>query len=128
MLSKFSFIFCLIRFLYAAWDCSARVRTYPLFLEEKLECFRILRYHIEVERLTKPSLTKTQVSMCALPFNFIHTLIFPCYFYYYFYYFFNFILPLLENIIQILKESFKIYCALNDGIINLVDVVMSISV
>jgi hypothetical protein len=26
-------------------------------------------------------------------------------------------------IVQVMKESFKIYCAVNDGIINLVDVV-----
>ncbi|KAG5101645.1 hypothetical protein JHK84_046614 [Glycine max] len=43
-----------------AWDCSAWVRTYALFLEERLECFRILRYDIEAERLTKPSPTITQ--------------------------------------------------------------------
>uniref|UniRef100_A0A0E0E5Y1 ENTH domain-containing protein n=1 Tax=Oryza meridionalis TaxID=40149 RepID=A0A0E0E5Y1_9ORYZ len=34
-----------------AWDCSAWVRTYALFLEERLECFRVLRYDIEAERL-----------------------------------------------------------------------------
>ena len=79
------FFHFVIRFLYAAWDCSAWVRTYALFLEEKLEYFRILRYDIEAEWLTKPSPTKTQVSLFALPFNFIHTSIFPCYFYYYFY-------------------------------------------
>ena len=79
------FFHFIIRFLYAAWDCSAWIRTYALFLEEKLEYFRILRYDIEAEWLTKPSPTKTQVSLFALPFNFIHTSIFPCYFYYYFY-------------------------------------------
>ncbi|KAL5974147.1 hypothetical protein ACLOJK_030810 [Asimina triloba] len=36
-----------------AWDCSAWVRTYALFLEERLECFRILHYDIEAERMTK---------------------------------------------------------------------------
>ncbi|GJN19137.1 hypothetical protein PR202_gb06377 [Eleusine coracana subsp. coracana] len=36
-----------------AWDCSAWVRTYALFLEERLECFRILKYDIETERLVK---------------------------------------------------------------------------
>lgn len=39
----------------AAWDCSAWVRTYAQFLEERLECFRVLRYDIETERLTKTS-------------------------------------------------------------------------
>ncbi|XP_029128419.1 putative clathrin assembly protein At5g57200 isoform X2 [Cajanus cajan] len=38
-----------------AWDCSAWVRTYALFLEERLECFRVLKYDIESERLTKSS-------------------------------------------------------------------------
>jgi ANTH domain len=41
--------------LVSAWDCSAWVRTYALFLEEKLECFRVLKYDIEAERLSKPS-------------------------------------------------------------------------
>jgi len=36
-----------------AWDCSSWVRTYGLFLEEKLECFRVLKYDIEAERLSK---------------------------------------------------------------------------
>ncbi|KAL2340541.1 hypothetical protein Fmac_008481 [Flemingia macrophylla] len=40
-----------------AWDCSAWVRTYALFLEERLECFRVLKYDIESERLTKSSST-----------------------------------------------------------------------
>lgn len=38
-----------------AWDCSAWVRTYALFLEERLECFRILKYDIESERLPRPA-------------------------------------------------------------------------
>ncbi|KAJ0717970.1 putative ANTH domain, ENTH domain-containing protein [Helianthus annuus] len=37
-----------------AWDCSAWVRTYGLFLEERLECFRVLKYDIEAERIPKP--------------------------------------------------------------------------
>lgn len=39
----------------SAWDCSAWVRTYALFLEERLECFRVLKYDMEAERLSKPS-------------------------------------------------------------------------
>ncbi|KAL0315562.1 UNVERIFIED_CONTAM: putative clathrin assembly protein [Sesamum radiatum] len=34
-----------------AWDYSAWVRCYALFLEERLECFRVLKYDIEAERL-----------------------------------------------------------------------------
>jgi hypothetical protein len=41
--------------LLTAWDCSGWVRTYALFLEERLECFRVLKYDIEAERLPKVS-------------------------------------------------------------------------
>ena len=33
-----------------AWVYSGWVRTYALFLEERLECFRVLKYDIEAER------------------------------------------------------------------------------
>ncbi|KAL6954663.1 hypothetical protein U1Q18_043176, partial [Sarracenia purpurea var. burkii] len=33
-----------------AWDYSAWVRTYALFLEERLECFRVLKYDVETDR------------------------------------------------------------------------------
>lgn len=38
-----------------AWDCSAWVRAYALFLEERLQCFKVLKYDIEAERLPKLS-------------------------------------------------------------------------
>ena len=44
-----------------AWDCSAWVRTYALFLEERLECFRVLKYDIETERLMKSPQCSTKV-------------------------------------------------------------------
>ncbi|KAF3782237.1 putative clathrin assembly protein [Nymphaea thermarum] len=31
------------------WDYSAWIRVYALFLEEKLECFRVLKYDIETD-------------------------------------------------------------------------------
>ena len=34
-----------------AWDYSAWVRSYALFLEERLECYHVLKYDIETERL-----------------------------------------------------------------------------
>jgi len=57
--------------LLAAWDCSAWVRTYALFLEERLECFRILKYDIEAERLPKPAQGQEKV----ISINIYHTLL-----------------------------------------------------
>lgn len=37
----------LLVLLYTAWDYSAWVRCYALFLEERLECFRVLKYDVE---------------------------------------------------------------------------------
>ncbi|KAK1320783.1 putative clathrin assembly protein [Acorus calamus] len=112
-----------------AWDCSAWVRTYALFLEERLECFRVLRYDVESERLTKPAPgddkghsrfrdLESEELLEQLPAlqQLLYRLI-GC-------------LPegaaVSNYVIQyalalVLKESFKIYCAINDGIINLVD-------
>jgi len=41
---------CRSLFHYTAWDYSSWVRTYALFLEERLECFRVLKYDIEADR------------------------------------------------------------------------------
>ncbi|CAA7033760.1 unnamed protein product [Microthlaspi erraticum] len=112
-----------------AWDCSAWVRAYALFLEERLQCFKVLKYDIEAERLPKLSPgeergygktrdldgEKLLEQLPALQ-QLLHRLI-CC-------------KPggaaSHNRIIQyalalVLKESFKVYCAINEGIINLVE-------
>uniref|UniRef100_A0A7I4BJP1 ENTH domain-containing protein n=1 Tax=Physcomitrium patens TaxID=3218 RepID=A0A7I4BJP1_PHYPA len=104
-----------------AWDYSAWVRTYALFLEERLECFRVLKYDVESERPTGHSRTRELDTVELLEH-----------------------LPALQQLLfrlmgcqpegaaisnyviqaalgLVLKESFKLYRAINDGIINLVD-------
>uniref|UniRef100_A0A0A9H7K5 ENTH domain-containing protein n=1 Tax=Arundo donax TaxID=35708 RepID=A0A0A9H7K5_ARUDO len=112
-----------------AWDCSAWVRTYALYLVERLECFRVLRYDIESERLRpvegnpkgqsrtrnlgKDDLLEQLPALQQLLFRLVGCQPEGAAFG-------NYLIQYALTLV--LKESFKIYCVVNDGIINLVDV------
>ncbi|KAJ4888483.1 putative clathrin assembly protein [Raphanus sativus] len=112
-----------------AWDCSAWVRTYALFLEERLECFKVLKYDTEAERLPKATPGQDKGYSRTRDLDGEEILV---------------QLPALQQLLYrligcrpegaanhnhviqyalalVLKESFKVYCAINDGIINLID-------
>lgn len=100
-----------------AWDYSAWVRTYALFLEERLECFRVLRYDVETDRPRTKDLDTAELlehlpALQELLFRVLgcqpqgaagH----------------NFVIQLALSMVA--SESMKIYQAISDGTVNLVD-------
>ncbi|XP_057967634.1 putative clathrin assembly protein At5g35200 [Malania oleifera] len=100
-----------------AWDYSAWVRSYALFLEERLECFRVLKYDIETDRpRTKdldtgellehlPALQQLlhRVLGCQPQGAAVH----------------NFVIQLALSMVA--SESIKIHNAISDGTVNMVD-------
>ncbi|XP_074559359.1 LOW QUALITY PROTEIN: putative clathrin assembly protein At5g35200 [Curcuma longa] len=100
-----------------AWDYSAWVRTYALYLEERLECFRMLKYDVESDPpRTKDLGTAELLEQLPSLQQLLHRLL-GCE-------------PLgasRHNIIihlaltMVASESIKIYISISDGIINMVD-------
>lgn len=100
-----------------AWDYSGWVRTYALYLEERLECFRVLKYDVETDRprtkdLDTPELLEQLPALQQLLFRVlgcqpqgaaVH----------------NFVIQLALSMVA--SESVKIYTAISDGSVNLVD-------
>ncbi|KAK3128508.1 hypothetical protein QOZ80_6BG0462840 [Eleusine coracana subsp. coracana] len=100
-----------------AWDYSAWVRIYALYLEERLECFRVLKYDVE----TDPPRTRDLETAALLdhlpPLQQLLFRLLACqpqgassY---------NVIIQHALSIVAL--ESVKLYTAISDGTINLVD-------
>ncbi|XP_073155420.1 putative clathrin assembly protein At5g57200 [Henckelia pumila] len=106
-----------------AWDCSAWIRTYGLFLEERLECFQTLNYDIESDKVPKSSVGESKIlsaeellrklpALQQLLYRLVGCQPERAASY-------NFLIQ--YALALVLKESFKIYRAINDGIINLLE-------
>lgn len=100
-----------------AWDYSAWVRVYALYLEERLECFRVLKYDVETDPprtrdLDTAGLLEHLPALQQLLFRLLNCLPQGAASN-------NFVIQLA--VLMVAGESVKIYNAISDGTINLVD-------
>ncbi|KAJ0984761.1 hypothetical protein J5N97_003117 [Dioscorea zingiberensis] len=100
-----------------AWDYSAWVRTYALFLEERLECFRVLKYDIETDPprtrdLSTPELLEQLPALQQLLYRLLGCQPQGAASY-------NIVIQLALSMVA--GESIKIYNAMSDGTVNMVD-------
>uniref|UniRef100_A0A453QX13 ENTH domain-containing protein n=1 Tax=Aegilops tauschii subsp. strangulata TaxID=200361 RepID=A0A453QX13_AEGTS len=100
-----------------AWDYSAWVRTYASYLEERLECFRVLKYDVESDPPRTRDLDTVGVLDHLPPLQQLLFRLLACqpqgassY---------NVIIQHALSMVAL--ESVKIYTAISDGTINLVD-------
>ncbi|KAJ3699002.1 hypothetical protein LUZ61_002707 [Rhynchospora tenuis] len=100
-----------------AWDYSAWVRSYALFLEERLECFRVLKYDVETDPPRTKDLNTVELLDHLPALQQVQYRLLNC-------------MPqgaasynvLVQHALSMVAlESVKIYTAISDGTINLVD-------